>query len=289
MEAETNDRRTDRREKAEKGIFLFIRYFFPAIVPMLIYLGVEIVCLGLGAFVINNGMSMEEFVNKEINIYTTLGVILTFLILRKKSKKSGSGFFEDASLYKDDIKAETAVLCFIFGIGSALALSAFISLLPSVGVIGEYEENVALIYKRWSVLLGMLFTTFFTPLVEEVIFRGYMLNRLLPHWGEKWSLFAVSLVFAIMHGSSIWIIYAFFMGWIIGKVSIIEDNIFYAVMMHIGFNLPAAVLWFIYLTVEGAKEGLERNTFLVFLLGAAGAVSAAACFVRYRKEKKVLW
>lgn len=276
----------DLREKVERGIFLFLRYFFPAVGPMFIYILCELICIGAGAFIINNGISADEFVKEKINVYTTLGVILTFFILRRGSKKSGSGFFEDASLYRTDVKPGTVLLSFLFGVGAALALSSFISLLPAVGPVTEYKESVSHIYERWSVLLGMLFTTFFTPLVEEVIFRGYMLNRLLPYWGEKWSLFAVSFVFAVMHGTSIWILYAFIMALVLGKISIMEDNILYAVIMHIGFNLPAAVLWFIYLTVRGAKEALAGNKLLIFLLGAAGSAVAAAAAAVYRKKRR---
>ncbi len=277
--------KTDRREKIEKAVFSFLRYFFPAAKPMFLYLLVEFICILLGALIVNMGMPFEDFIKKKINIYSTLGVIITLYVLWKRSKKRGSTFFEDATLYRDNISIKKTICCFFFGIGVALALSSVISLLPSVGPVAAYEESVSSIYERWSVLLGMLFTTFVTPLVEEVIFRGYMLNRLLPHWGERLSLFAVSFVFAVMHGTAIWMIYAFLMGWVIGKVSIIEDNIFYAIVMHIGFNLPAAVIWFIYLTVYGAKEYLDKSPFAVFLIGVTGAAAAGICFNYYKKVR----
>ena len=285
MENYNESKGTDRIDRFEQAAFSFIRYFFPAIMPMLLYIGVEIICILFGALIVNMGMPLEEFIKRKINIYTSLGVLITFTILRKKSKKSGSGFFEDASLYINDISIKKSVLGLIFGISAAFAISAFLSLLPSIGPVAAYEESVSRVYARWSVLLGMLFTTFFTPLVEEVIFRGYMLNRVLPHWGEKRSLFVVSFIFALMHGTSIWILYAFFMGWAIGKVSIDEDNIFYSVMMHVGFNLPAAVLWFIYLTVPGSKEYLENNLFLVFLIGMLALAAACYSYVIYKKMK----
>jgi len=276
----------DRRERIERAVFSFLRYFFPAIKPMLLYLLVQLVCIFVGAGILNMGMPFDEFIHRKINIYGTLGVIITFHILWKRSKKRGSTFFEDATLYREDISIKKAVCCLLFSIGAALALSAFISLLPAVGPVSDYRESVDRVYERWSVLLGMLFTTFFTPLVEEVIFRGYMLNRLLPHWGEKWSLFAVTLVFAVMHGTSIWVIYAFIMGWIIGKVSIIEDNIFYAIVLHIGFNLPSAVIWFIYMTVYGAQEYLETNHPAVLMIGICGAALAYAGYWYYMKVRR---
>ena len=277
------EREMDLREKAERAIFSFLRYFPPAAKPMFLYLLVEFICIFIGALILNMGLPFEDFIQERLNLYSTLGVIITFYILRKRSKKRGSTFFEDASLYRENLSIKKTAAVFFFGVGSALALSAFLSLLPYVGPVAEYGEKVGHVYERWSVLLGMLFTTFFTPVVEEVIFRGYMLNRLLPHWGEKWSLFAVSFVFAVMHGGPVWIVYAFIMGWILGKVSIIEDNIFYSIVLHIGFNLPSAVIWFIQLTVYGAKEYLDSNKFFVFLIGLFGGGAAALSFVMYKK------
>ena len=177
--------------------------------------------------------------------------------------------------------------CLLFGIGAALALSALITFLPSVGPVAVYEERVDHLYATWSALVGTLFNAFFTPLVEEVVWRGYMLNRLLPHWGEKASLLAVTTVFALVHGSFIWVLYAFAMGWLIGKLSIAEDNILYGIILHMGFNIPAVVLWFIYMNVPGSEQALNENKLMVLLLGLSGAALAYMCYWLYIQEKRV--
>ena len=171
----------------------------------------------------------------------------------------------------------------------ALALSAFISFLPKIGPVAAYDESIETLYESWSVYLGVLFNTFFTPLVEEVVFRGYMLNRLLPHWGEKASLFAVSLSFAFLHGTALWMLYAFLMGWLIGKVSIQEDNIFYSISMHIGFNLLSSLLWFIYLFRPGSQEALAANKPLIFFLGLLGVSAALLIAKAYKVERDSLF
>ena len=152
-----------------------------------------------------------------------------------------------------------------------------------------YDANIERLYESWSVYLGVLFNTFFTPLVEEVIFRGYMLNRLLPHWGEKSALFAVSLAFAFLHGTFIWVLYAFLMGWIIGKISIMEDNVFYAVMMHTGFNLLSSILWFLYLFRPGTQEALAQNKVLLLFLGVVGVSFAMLLAKAYKVEKESMF
>ena len=223
---------------------------------------------------------------EKMNLCMIFGVMTTFVILKIYSKKHGNTFFEDASLYLKELSIIKTVGSVIFGLASALALSAFISLLPKVGPVEVYDTNIERLYESWSLYLGVVFNTFFTPLVEEVIFRGYMLNRLLPHWGEKASLIAVSITFAFLHGTFIWILYAFFMGWLIGKISILEDNIFYAVCMHMGFNLLSSLLWFLYLFRPGTREVLAENTVLLLCLGIAGASVALLIAKAYKLERE---
>jgi membrane protease YdiL (CAAX protease family) len=287
---EPEQKKTEKvREKAEHKAVSFLRYFIPAIGPLMVYLFTEGLFVVLGSVIFHPDLSHEEFIKQKMNIVMIFGVITTFLILRRYSKKNGSTFFEDASLYLRDISPVKSLGCVLFGLGAALALSAFISLLPKAGPVAAYDTNIERLYESWSVYLGVLFNTFFTPLVEEVVFRGYMLNRLLPHWGERSSLLAVSIAFAFLHGTFIWVLYAFVMGWIIGKISIIEDNIFYAVLMHTGFNLLSAILWFLYLFRPETQEILSENKMLVFALGILGTALALFIAKVYKLERESMY
>ena len=286
---ELTGRHEGARDKAELKVLSFLRYFVPAVGPLLLYLLTEGAFVVFGSVIMNPGLTHEEFIKEKMNIYMIFGVIVTFLILRVYSKKRGSTFFEDASLYRKDLSLFKTVGSLVFGFCMALALSAFISFLPKIGPVAAYDESIETLYESWSVYLGVLFNTFFTPLVEEVVFRGYMLNRLLPHWGEKASLFAVSLSFAFLHGTALWMLYAFLMGWLIGKVSIQEDNIFYSISMHIGFNLLSSLLWFIYLFRPGSQEALAANKPLVFFLGLLGASAALLIAKAYKVERDSLF
>ena len=287
---EPEQKKTEKvREKAEHRIVSFLRYFIPAVGPLMVYLLTEGLFVVLGSVIFHPDLSHEEFIKQKMNIVMIFGVITTFVILRHYSKKHGSTFFEDASLYLRDISPVKSLGCVLFGLGAALALSAFISLLPKAGPVAAYDTNIERLFESWSVYLGVLFNTFFTPLVEEVVFRGYMLNRLLPHWGERSSLLAVSIAFAFLHGTFIWVLYAFVMGWIIGKISIIEDNIFYAVLMHTGFNLLSAILWFLYLFRPETQEMLSENKMLVFALGILGTAVALFIAKVYKLERESMY
>ena len=286
---ETDNKAGKARDKAEHKVMSFLRYFVPAMGPLVIYIAAEALMVVLGSTLLHPKLSHAEFREQKMNLYMMAGVVLTFILLRAYSKKRSSTFFEDASLYLKDISIIKTVGCILFGLGVSLALSAFISLLPKVGPVATYSNTMDRLYHTWSLYVAVLFNTFFTPIVEEVIFRGYMLNRLLPHWGEKRSLFAVSFLFALMHGTALWMLYAFAMAWVIGRVSINEDNIFYAICVHMGFNLFSTVLWFIYLFRPAAKEVLTYNKPLVLILGVTGGAAAMLVSRLYRAERESLF
>ena len=286
---EPSGKKEEIRTQAEHKVLSFLRYFIPAVGPLLLYLLTEGLFVIVGSVFIHPNLTRSEFVQQKMNLYMIMGAITTFVLLRRYSKKRGSTFFEDASLYLKNLSPVKSAACLLFGLGSALALSAFISLLPKIGPVATYDAHIQRLYESWSVYLGVLFNTFFTPLVEEVVFRGYMLNRLLPHWGEKASLIAVSISFAFLHGTAIWMLYAFFMAWLIGKVSIIEDNIFYAVLMHVGFNLLSSILWFIYLFRPGTQEAMAENKLLILFLGLLGGGVAMLIAKAYKVERESLF
>ncbi|MCR5178213.1 MAG: CPBP family intramembrane metalloprotease [Lachnospiraceae bacterium] len=269
---------------SQQLIYGALRDLAYAIRPTLTYILCTMTLLFLGFLMVGLGFGVEEYVNRFGNFFVTLGTFLTFHRLFSKSKKAGHTFFEDASLYHENLSFKKTVGAWIFGIGASLAVSAVISLLPRVGAVGVYADKVSNIYKQWDVFLSLAASVLFTPLVEEIIFRGYMLNRLLVKWDERAAMIATTLIFAILHGSSIWFIYTFFMGWVIGRLSIREDNIFYGIFMHSGFNLTSTVLWLIYINYPGSQEALAGNKFLIFLLGLMGGLAAFLMWRLYKNS-----
>ena len=235
--------------------------------------------------------SFQDYLDKQSNLLVAVGVILTFRHLYRKSKKGGSAFFEDASLFYKGTSVKKILLCLLFGAGASLFLSSVLTLIPRVWVFATYEEHVQGIYRRYDVVLTILESAILTPLVEEIIFRGYMLNRLLRRWPELPALIVTTLVFALMHGTSLWMVYAFAMGWIIGWLSIREGNIFYGIFLHAGFNMPSVVQWFYYLIhptgeiVMNVSEVFELV--LTLLVGGVAAALTAVLYLRMRPDDSI--
>ncbi len=262
--------------------------FFHAVRPMITYILCATICMVVGFLFLGGGRGFWEYTQRYGNFFAVLGTIWTFRRLSKKSKAGGSAFFEDASLYRTDLSWKKTVCALFFGMGMALFLSAAISLLPRIGPVKGYVTHVGLAYQQWDVFLSMAASVLFTPLVEEIIFRGYMLNRLLQKWRESTAVIVTTVIFALMHGSLLWFAYAFCMGYVLARLSIREDNIFYGIFLHAGFNLPSTVLWLIYVNVPGSEEALASDKLMISLLGLAGGLVALAMWRWYQMQRKVL-
>ncbi len=281
------ERETDRKT-GQQIVFLAAVDFSYAVRPMITYILCATVCLMAGYLFFGGGRGFWEYTRRYGNFFAVLGTIWTFRRLSKKSKAAGSAFFEDASLYRTDLSWKKTVCALFFGIGMALFLSAVLSLLPRIGPVKGYVTHVGLAYQQWDVFLSMAASVLFTPLVEEIIFRGYMLNRLLQKWHEVTAVLVTTVIFALMHGSLLWFAYAFCMGYVLARLSIREDNIFYGIFLHAGFNLPSTVLWLIYVNVPGSEEALASDKLMITLLGAAGGLVAMLMWRWYKIQRKVL-
>ena len=276
----------------QQGVYYALRDMVYAMGPMFAYIMITVVCVIVGYPL--TGMArgtFAEYLAERSNPLLALGVLLTFRHLFKKSKKNGSAFFEDASLYLKKASLKKILMGFLFGMGAALFLSAVLTLIPKVWVFANYDTQVQKIYKRYDIILTIIESAVLTPLVEEIIFRGYMLNRLLRRWPDLPALIVTTAVFSVMHGTSVWILYAFAMGWVIGNISVKEGNILYGIFIHAGFNMPSVVVWFYYfIHPERQGTGTVNDLFETALMGLIGFAVAALMTVLYRrlKEKEVI-
>jgi len=96
-----------------------------------------------------------------------------------------------------------------------------------------------------------------------------MLNTFLEKLEEKKAIIITSIIFALMHGNFVWVLYSFFLGYILAKTSMKEDNIAYGVMLHIGFNLTSIVNLLI-TENKAAAASIFGSKWLILLYGLTG-------------------
>jgi membrane protease YdiL (CAAX protease family) len=188
------------------------------------------------------------------------------------------------------MKPLRAIGFFIFGFASATAVSALLTLLPRFFLTLGYTAATQKMYMGRDLIFMLGTILFLAPVVEEIIFRGHMLNTLLEHLPEKTAVLVSSIIFALLHGSIIWILYAFLLGQILAKTSMKEDNIAYGVLLHIGFNATSVVNYFI--TDDPVKyEMFFGSKALIAVYGILGLTISLFLAAVYtgRLDLKLLW
>ncbi|MCR4902423.1 MAG: CPBP family intramembrane metalloprotease [Butyrivibrio sp.] len=279
-------RTTTGRLSIQQIIYFIFRDLIYASGPMFAYIGITLLCIILGYPLSGQTRhGFQAYLSERSNFMIALGVVITLRYLYKKSRKRGSTFFEDASLFRTNVDKKKIVLCFLFGAGVALFISSLLTLIPKVWIFASYDQSVSRIYQRYDIFLTIIESAVLTPLVEEIIFRGYMLNRLLKRWDDIPALIVTTFIFSFMHGSSIWVIYAFIMGYILGRLSMIEGNIIYGIFLHAGFNLPSVVQWFIYfIWPDLQSDSYITNIFETILIGTTGLIVSVIIYMLYKNR-----
>ncbi len=267
----------------QEKIWIGGKAFLKALRPLMLYFLMPAACMAFGYVFFHLDMSAVEFFTYGGNFYTAVGMILTVVLLYRKSKKQGCGFFEDASLYLDGVNIRKAAAFFAFGLAVAVAVSAFLTLLPKWDVMTSYSEASQKMYKGRDILFTVITTVFMAPFLEEIVFRGYMLNVFLQTFEEKTAVILASVIFAVCHGQALWVLYALGMGLILAWVSLKENNIFYGIILHIGFNFSSAVNWLIQ-SIPAAEELFYGNRLLILGYGLIGACLAVLLARKYRQD-----
>lgn len=259
--------------------------FFYSIRPLILYSVLPALLMSLGMTFFGN-RTADQVISGSGNFYYTAGILLTIFLLHKASKKRGSSLFEDVTLDFKALNRKKALFLAGTGFGFGFFFSALITVVPFPKfLIESYSGASNSLSQGPDQALALCSTILLAPFVEEIIFRGYMLNRLLGWFDVKQSMLLVSLVFALFHVSPLWIAYAFFMGLFLARISIDEDDIAYSIALHMGFNLNVLPIWLINRS-EAASSVLFGSKLLVAAYGIAACLFGIWLLQKYRKETK---
>ena len=146
-----------------------------------------------------------------------------------------------------------------------LIVSGALALLPEAWLESYTEASAGI---DSGTLTGVLAVAVVAPVVEELIFRGLMLNRLsrvMPGW-----LAAVlsSAAFGVCHGHPVWFAYAFVLGAFFAFLDLRAQSILPSILGHVAFNAISQILSFVPETESGAEQTLVMEILLVIAMVA---------------------
>lgn len=228
--------------------------------PMLLYLGLIIVSgfiIGIIAWIIEikTGYLITKIPgvsysigNIAINIDTLalIGLAITqtiCLIVCYKSYKKNI----QPQIKKSKTKTKTNKIiygiCFVLCIAMITDLS--FTLIEKIGLIKmDFATNnvMYLISLKSNLILTILTTAILAPLMEETIFRGIILNRLLMKYSEKKSIIISALLFGIIHMALVQGIEAFIIGLGLGMIFVKTKSLKPCIIAHAINNSLAIIL-----------------------------------------------
>lgn len=269
----------------QQKIWLGAKTLWSAVKPLLMYLLLPGLCMSIGMIVRGYGKSTDEFIQESGNFYTLLSLVLIAVFFYFLSKEHGKSFWDETTLFLKEADHKFCIWYLLFGASIGLILSASLTLFPiPAWLMQSYSEKSSFIFKGTDLILVVITVSFMAPLMEEIVFRGLMLNRLLTFFDEKHAVYISSLFFAVCHANILWIIYAFLMGVFLARLAIRKDNILYSACVHVGFNIPSTVIACIQATNHGT-EYFFGNTLVILLYGLIGAASCRLLFFKLKREE----
>jgi len=158
-----------------------------------------------------------------------------------------------------------------------LALGIFVSqfaerMLSAVGIFPVYDDLIIPSSKLSAVVL-VLNLSLFTPVFEELIFRGIVMQS-LRRFGDGFAVLISATAFALLHRNPFSFPYAFLSGLLFGFFAIKAHSLFIPIFLHSINNATAVMFELLSSTVSDTFYSVFFNIFLLVSLIAA----VAGCF-----------
>ncbi len=131
------------------------------------------------------------------------------------------------------------IMVLLMSIGSYIS-NVLVTLISSMR--GSALENpVQTLTEAGNVWITLIFVVFLGPILEELVFRKMLCDKLLP-LGEGYATLISAAIFGIIHGNFYQIPYAFLLGCFFAYIYIKTGKLIYSTVYHIIINFFGSVL-----------------------------------------------
>ena len=165
---------------------------------------------------------------------------------------------------------------FLLGFGMNIALTLLFSLLSEAFSIPITGDGYYLTSYPLTNVLMIVTVVIAAPLFEEYLFRGVILMT-LQRYGNWFAIMVSSLLFALSHGTISQASCVFFLGFVIGYLTVRSGSLRLAILFHMLNNAIALLPMFI------SSEMLSNLLSLVLLAAGIAGVVLLILLIRRRK------
>ena len=104
----------------------------------------------------------------------------------------------------------------------------------------EIDNTVGELIENSNPLILLLVVGIIGPILEELVFRKFIIDRIRPY-GEFLAVLFSALTFGMFHGNFYQLFYAFAIGFVLAFIYVRTKNIIYPVILHIAFNTYSVI------------------------------------------------
>ncbi len=149
----------------------------------------------------------------------------------------------------------------VFGVSLNIFVSVTLSLIQIPdAIMTNFENHYSSFYisdTPYGIIVEVLSTAVVAAVVEEIIFRGIAMKRLVPAFGKPAAVVISALIFGIAHGTPVAIAYASLLGLILGMVYAVYNSIYPCIFIHVFFNFASYLIEGVPTIVVGGLYGVS--------------------------------
>ena len=173
----------------------------------------------------------------------TLLLACGLLLIRPILKRPTLLPFRRLPAFSKLLRMSVVSLCiaYLFSLLTNLLASLFSS------ITGQFLSNPLLPLLSFSSPLAiLLFIVLLSPIVEELLFRGFILSKLQPY-GDGVAILGSALLFALYHCNLFQFFYAFALGVLFAYCALRTENLLVPIFLHILVNFFGSFLPMLFL------------------------------------------
>ncbi len=130
--------------------------------------------------------------------------------------------------------------CAVLGTAMNIFVSVTMGFLPEDSFLVEAQiEQYAPMFEGENLLLQILAIAVSAGIVEELIFRGIAMKRLLPAASPTAAVVLSAVIFSLFHGTPLAIAYSFLLGVMLAMVYRASGSSVQGIVIHVFFNLTS--------------------------------------------------
>lgn len=165
-----------------------------------------------------------------------------------------------------------------------------------VAIVGSFvghtlTNSTSELISQSSVLTNTVVIALIAPIVEELLFRKLLIDRVRP-FGERVAILLSGVMFGLFHGNFYQFFYAAGVGMVFAYVYVRTSRIRYSIFMHMIINITGAVLLPALLTGMGNANTLQGAIFASFAMLLVGCVVIASIgvglYLLNQERKKIV-